>query len=66
MILQTDRAAYELKRKQVEQLTIRAGIDGLLTEVDVEVGQRVPAGTILAKVADTKRLKAVLQIARPK
>jgi HlyD family secretion protein len=63
VILQTDRAAYELKRKQVEQLSIRAGIDGLLTEVDVEVGQRVPAGTILAKVADPKRLKAVLQIA---
>jgi HlyD family secretion protein len=63
VILQTDRAAYELKRNQVEQLTIRAGIDGLLTEVDVEVGQRVAAGTILAKVADPRRLKAVLQIA---
>jgi HlyD family secretion protein len=63
VIVQTARAAYELKRKQVEQLTIRAGIDGLLTEVDVEVGQRVAAGTILAKVADPRRLKAVLQIA---
>jgi HlyD family secretion protein len=52
-----------LKKKQVDQLTIRAGIDGQLTEVDVEVGQRVAAGTILAKVADPTRLKAVLQIA---
>jgi HlyD family secretion protein len=46
----------------VDQLTIRAGIDGVLQEVDVEVGQRVAAGTILAKVADPRKLKAVLQI----
>ncbi len=35
---------------------------GFLQEVDVEVGQRVPAGTVLAKVADPTKLKAVLQI----
>lgn len=63
VVVQTSQAAYDLKKKQVDQLTIRAGIDGQLQEVDVEVGQRVPAGTILAKVADPKKLKAVLQIA---
>ncbi len=63
VIVESSRAAYELKRKQVDQLTIRAGIDGVLQEVDVEVGQRVTAGTILAKVADPTKLKAVLQIA---
>lgn len=62
VVVQSSRAAYELKRRQVDQLTIRAGIDGVLQEVDVEVGQRVTAGTILAKVADPKKLKAVLQI----
>jgi HlyD family secretion protein len=61
--LERSRASYDLKRKQVDQLTIRAGIDGVLQEVDVEVGQRVPAGTILAKVADPKKLKAELKIA---
>jgi HlyD family secretion protein len=61
--VESSRAAYEEKKKQVEQLTIRAPIDGQLQEVDVEVGQRVPTGTILAKVADPKKLKAVLQIA---
>src|SRR5579875_2679486 len=61
--VESSRAAYELKRKQVDQLTIRAGVDGVLEEVDVEVGQRVPAGTLLAKVADPTKLKAVLQIA---
>jgi HlyD family secretion protein len=63
VIVESSRAAYELKKRQVDQLTVRAGIDGVLQEVDVEVGQRVPAGTILAKVADPKKLKAVLQIA---
>jgi HlyD family secretion protein len=62
VVVESSRAAYELKKRQVDQLTIRAGIDGVLQEVDVEVGQRVPAGTILAKVADPKKLKAVLQI----
>lgn len=63
VIVDSSRAAYELKKKQVDQLTIRAGIDGVLQEVDVEVGQRIPAGTVVAKVADPTRLKAVLQIA---
>jgi len=63
VVVDSARAAYELKHRQVEQLKVRAGIDGLITEVDVEEGQRVAAGTLLAKVADPKRLKAVLQIA---
>jgi HlyD family secretion protein len=63
VVVESARAAYDLKHRQVDQLTIRAGIDGVLQEVDVEVGQRVPIGTILAKVADPKKLKAVLQIA---
>lgn len=63
VVVQSSQAAYELKKRQVDQLTIRAGVDGTLQEVDVEVGQRVPAGTLLAKVADPKKLKAVLQIA---
>lgn len=63
VVVESSRAAYELKRRQVDQLTIRSGIDGVLQEVNVEVGQRVAAGVILAKVADPKKLKAVLQIA---
>jgi HlyD family secretion protein len=62
VVVQSSKAAYDLKRRQVDQLTIRAGVNGVLQEVDVEVGQRVPAGTVLAKVADPSKLKAVLQI----
>ncbi len=56
-------AEYDLKQKQVSQLAIRAGVDGVVQEVNVEVGQRVTAGTILAKVADPTKLKAELKIA---
>jgi len=63
------QAAYVLKRQQVQQLVIRAGVDGVLQQLGagaplppLEVGQRVAPGTILAKVAQPSRLKAELQI----
>ena len=57
------RAAYELKRKQVDQLKIRAGVAGVLQQLPVEVGQRVAPGELLAKVAQPWKLKAELKIA---
>ena len=57
------RALYELKKSQLEALLhVRAGADGVLQELDVEVGQRVAAGTPLAKVVQPTRLKAQLKI----
>jgi HlyD family secretion protein len=61
--IQMLRAAYELKKQQVEGLKIRAGADGVLQEMTLQVGQRVTPGTILAKVAQPERLKAELKIA---
>jgi HlyD family secretion protein len=57
------RALYELKKSQLDQLHVRAGMDGVLEELDVDVGQRVSQGTPLAKVANQTQLKAALQIA---
>ena len=57
------RALYTLKRSQVEQLHVRAGVDGILQELDVDVGQQVTAGAALAKVSQPTQLKASLQIA---
>ena len=57
------RAMFELKKRQVEALKIRAGIDGIITELLVQYGQRVPAGTPLAKATQPWRLKAELKIA---
>jgi HlyD family secretion protein len=61
------RAAWELKKKQVQQLTIRAGVYGVLTQLGtsaamLEVGQRVAPGGILAKVVEPSKLKATLKI----
>jgi HlyD family secretion protein len=57
------RALYELKQHQLDQLHIRPGIDGVLQELAVEVGQQVAPGTILARVAQPAHLKAELKIA---
>ncbi len=57
------RALYALKKSQVEQLHVRAGVDGILQGLDVDVGQQVTAGAALAKVSQPTQLKASLQIA---
>lgn len=57
------RALYNLKRSQLDSLRVRAGIEGVLQDLPVEVGQRVTPGTILAKVVQPSRLKAQLKIA---
>ncbi len=57
------RATWLLKKKQVDDLTIRAGIKGRIQEMTLQVGQRVKAGDVLAKVAQPWKLMARLQIA---
>jgi HlyD family secretion protein len=57
------KALYQLKKSQVDALHVRAGIDGVLQLVPVEVGQHVTPGTNLARVADPKKLKAEIKIA---
>jgi HlyD family secretion protein len=56
------RALYELREHQVDSLKVRAGIPGVLQELPVQVGQRVTAGAVLARVARPEKLKAQLQI----
>ena len=56
-------ALYQLKKSQVDALHVRAGIDGVLQLVPVDVGQHVTPGTNLARVADPKKLKAEIKIA---
>jgi len=57
------KALYQLKRSQVDALHVRAGINGVLQLVPVDVGQHVTPGTNLARVADPKKLKAEIKIA---
>ncbi len=69
------RAVYELKKQQVEKMRVRAGTTGILqalgppvgtsaaaTTPPLEVGQKVTAGLILAKIAQPEKLKADLKI----
>ena len=57
------RALYDLRKDQLERLRVRAGIQGVLQQVPVEVGQRLSPGTNIARVAEPERLKAELEIA---
>jgi HlyD family secretion protein len=56
------KALYDLKKNQVDNLRVRAGLKGILQLVPVEVGQRVTAGTNLARVSDPTKLKAQIKI----
>jgi HlyD family secretion protein len=57
------RAFYELKRSQIDQLKVRAGVAGVLQLLPVQLGQQVSPGANLARVADPTRLKAELKVA---
>jgi HlyD family secretion protein len=61
---EVDQAAanMRLKQAQVNDLHVRAGIAGVLQVVPVDVGQQVPLGANLARVADPSRLKAELKV----
>ena len=56
------RAQSRLEEQQFASLTVRAGIDGVLQQLNVEVGQRVAAGTVLAKAVEPARLMAQLRV----
>jgi HlyD family secretion protein len=57
------RALYSLRRSELDALHVRAGIEGILQVVPVEVGQQVTPGSNLCRVADPRRLKAEIKIA---
>jgi HlyD family secretion protein len=60
--LEQQRVLYELKKRQLDALHVRAGLNGVLSAVSVEVGQQVAPGTNLVRVADPSHLKATVQI----
>ena len=57
------RALAALKLKQLDSLRVRAGIDGVLVDLPLQVGQHVQPGTMLAKVVQPNHLMAELKIA---
>lgn len=60
-IAQTE-ALVALREEKVDRLRVRAGVDGVLQMMNVEVGQLVASGDGLARVSDPRHLKAELKI----
>ena len=62
--IEQKQALSKLTHRNLDALKVRAGINGVLQSsgTDVQVGQRVVQGTILAKVVDPQHLKAELKI----
>jgi multidrug efflux pump subunit AcrA (membrane-fusion protein) len=56
------RAIAQFQQGRIASMRVRAGAGGQLQELSLEPGQYVLPGTILAKVAQPGRLKAVLHI----
>src|SRR6266481_858902 len=57
------RVLAKLKQKQLDALKVRAGIDGDLVDLPLQVGQHVLPGAELAKVIQPNHLIAQLKIA---
>ncbi|OUL56170.1 HlyD family secretion protein [Pseudoalteromonas ulvae] len=53
---------YVMQKQAFEQLHVKAGIDGMLQELNVELGQNLNTGTLLAVVGSDSALKAELLI----
>jgi len=56
------RALAALAEGRLQSLRVRAGLIGVVQQMAIEIGQRVAAGTNLARVANPVRLKAELRI----
>lgn len=56
------RSIAEFRRKEVDGLKLRAGVDGVLQELSLQNGQAVAAGALLAKVVNPSKLKAEIRI----
>ena len=59
------RAVVDLRRRERDELKVRAGIDGVLQVIPAEIadGARVAPGANLARVANPSRLKAEIKVA---
>ena len=61
--LDQTKTLYELRKKQADNLFVKAGMNGVLQELAVTIGESVGLGTRLARVSDPTHLKADIQIA---
>jgi multidrug resistance efflux pump len=60
--LERQRSIAEVRRKQVDDLRVRAGVRGVLQQLPLQPGQSVEKGALLAKVARPDKLKAEIRV----
>jgi multidrug resistance efflux pump len=60
--VQQAQALAQLKQREVDALTVRAGIEGQLIQMPLQMGQHVLVGAELAQIIQPDQLKAQLQI----
>lgn len=60
--VEQEQERFNLLQSQVEQLTLRATMKGILQRLPVVEGEQVSAGQNLAQVSDPLKLKAVIRI----
>jgi multidrug resistance efflux pump len=58
----SNKAVVQLRRNRIADLNVKAGIDGQLQSLTLELGQWINSGTELARVAQPGRFKAVLRV----
>jgi HlyD family secretion protein len=56
------QALYSLRTQQKQALLVRAGMNGILEEISIGIGQQIGPGTILARVANSARLMARIHV----
>ncbi len=57
------RTLAQLKQEQLNALKVKAGIEGVLVDLPLQVGQHVLPGVMLAKVVEPNHLMATLKVA---
>ena len=57
------RAQAKLRHDELDALTVRAPMNGVLSALPIEVGAQVQPGSNLARVADPTKLKAEVRVA---
>jgi len=66
-VLEKLRASLDLTNEKVKNLTVRAGIRGVLQSIgddmDLQVGRRIGPGATLARIVQPENLKAEIRIA---
>jgi multidrug resistance efflux pump len=56
------KSIAQFRRRQLEDMSVKAGVPGVLEDVPLQVGQWVTPGTVLGKVAQGDKLKAELRV----